>query len=101
MSNANVAASKVRQELLELLLPRLPEGNIDRYKTQEQLDEAMAPLKARFDEIRERYRPGTLLLIDVHGNITKLDSACDLLVTILTVAHIEAFGPTEGCLFHV
>jgi len=102
MANANVAVSKVKQDILELLLPRLPKADhLDLHDTQEQLDAAVAPMRAKFEEIRSRYAPGTMMIIDALGNITTLELSESLLMTILEVAHHEAHGSAEGCIFTV
>lgn len=106
MAIASVAASKLRDDLMEFLLSRLPvftKEEQDNFlsQTQEEIDARMAPLRAKFDEIRNRYKPGTMIIIDALGNITTLDPGCSLLLTILEVVHSESHGRTDSCHFTV
>ena len=106
MANMSVAGSKVSQDLTEILVPRLPQMTKEDQdsllnQSHEDLEARMAPLHAKFNEIRERYKPGTMMIIDVLGNITTLDPSSSLLETILEVAHFEAHGRAEACIFKV
>ena len=106
MAIASVAASKLRNDLMEFLLSRLPEftkEEQDKFlsQTRAEIDACMAPLQAKFDEIKNRYKPGTMMIIDALGNITTLDAGCSLLLTILEVVHCEAHGRADSGHFTV
>ena len=98
----SVFGSKVNRDIMELLVPRLPKAeHFSLHETQAQLEAAVAPMKAQFDEIRERYTPGTLMLIDSERNITILEPHCPLLKTILEAVHYEIYGYKQCCHFAV